>query len=181
VDSSQTHTCYCRLLSGLGVNRLVRATLFHAMHGFEMEHSTGISIPYTDCPIGQGLETGCLFPVGFIHFVWTHHVTSQPSAASWWLASRLTAPFRGMLLTETKRLILLSPNGSSGACTPNGDYSHSIGALHGAPRPPTTMATLTPHIGIGGFGTCCHVRTSTLLDIPYRASHVHDDGLNRIM
>src|SRR4051812_46073507 len=60
-------------------------------------------------------------------------MTSQPSTASWQLASCLTVPFRGMLHTGTKRLVLLSPNGSSGACTPEGDYSHSITALHGAP------------------------------------------------
>ena len=40
------------------------------------------------------------------------HMTSQPSTASWQLASCLTVPFRGMLHTGTKRLVLLSPNGS---------------------------------------------------------------------
>jgi hypothetical protein len=171
-DSSQTHTCYCRFLSGLGVDRSVRATLFHAL-GFEMEHPAGIGIPHTDCPIGQGLETGSRFTVGFIRFVWTHHMTSQPSTASWRLASRLTAPFRGMLLTETERPVLLSPNGSSGACPPEGDCSHSIGALHGAPHAPSTMAALTAGAGIGGFVGCCHLTTPAPLVIPHRLSHVH--------
>jgi hypothetical protein len=155
--------------SGLRVNRSVRATLFHALHGFEMEHPTGIGIPYTDCPIGQGLETGSRFPVGFIHFVWTHHMTSQPSTASWRLASRLTAPFRGMLLTGTERPVLLSPNGSSGACTPKGDYSHSIGTLHGAPRPPSTM---TPPTLLCFIGDCT---------LHIGASHVHINGLCDIL
>jgi hypothetical protein len=150
-DSSQTHTCYCRFLSGLGVNRSVRATLFHALHGFEMEHPAGLGIPYTDCPIRQGLETGSRFTVGFIRFVWTHHMTSQPSTASWRLASRLTAPFRGMLLTETEHPVLLSPNGSSGACTPEGDCSHSIGALHGAPHARRTTLDKTPQGLPAGF------------------------------
>jgi hypothetical protein len=57
---------------------------------------------------------------------------SQPSTASWRLASRLTVPFRGMLLTRTERPVSLSPKGSWGACTPQGEYSHSITAPHGA-------------------------------------------------
>ncbi len=60
-------------------------------------------------------------------------MVSQPSTASRRLASRLTAPFRGMLLTRKERPSSLSPNGSWGACTPQGDFPHSIHALHGAP------------------------------------------------
>jgi hypothetical protein len=71
-------------------------------------------------------------------------MTSQPSTASWQLASCLTVPFRGMLHTGTKRLVLLSPNGSSGACTPEGDYSHSITALHGAPAASDMSEALLP-------------------------------------
>jgi hypothetical protein len=41
-------------------------------------------------------------------------------------------PFRGMLLTKAERPASLSPNGSWGACTPQGDCSHSITVLHGA-------------------------------------------------
>jgi hypothetical protein len=71
-------------------------------------------------------------------------MTSQPSTASWQLASCLTVPFRGMLHTGTKRLVLLRPNGSSGACTPEGDYSHSITALHGAPAASDMSEALRP-------------------------------------
>jgi hypothetical protein len=62
-------------------------------------------------PSGKVLRQGLDSPKVETRFVCTHHVISQPSTAFWRLASRLTAPFRGMLLTRTERPASLSPNG----------------------------------------------------------------------
>jgi hypothetical protein len=52
------------------------------------------------------------FPVGCHLLRVDSPLISQPSTASWRLASRLTAPFKGMLLTRLERPSPLSPNGS---------------------------------------------------------------------
>ena len=91
------------------------------------------SFPHTDCPIRQA-ETGVDFPVGCHLLRLDSPLISQPSTASWRLASRLTAPFRGMLLTGLERPIPLSPNGSGVPDRTQGDFSHSMAMLHGAPR-----------------------------------------------
>jgi hypothetical protein len=109
-----TSTCYCRLLSGPGVDQVRPCHSFAALRGLTAsrwkEHPL-CSFPHTDCPIRQA-ETGVDFPVGCNLLRLDSPLISQPSTASWRLASRLTAPFKGMLLTGLERPIPLSPNGS---------------------------------------------------------------------
>jgi hypothetical protein len=109
-----TSPCYCRLLSGPGVDQVRPCHSFAALRGLTAsrwkEHPR-CSFPHTDCPIRQA-ETGVDFPVGCNLLRVDSPLISQPSTASWRLASRLTAPFRGMRLTGLERPIPLSPNGS---------------------------------------------------------------------
>ena len=109
-----TSTCYGRLLCGHGVDQVRPCHSFAALRGLTAsrwnEHPRG-AFPHPDGPI-RPAETGVDFPVGCHLLRVDSPLSSQPSTASWRLASRLTAPFKGMLLTGLERPIPLSPNGS---------------------------------------------------------------------
>jgi hypothetical protein len=107
-------TCYGRLLSGHGGDQVRPCHSCAALRGLtasRWKEPPRCSFPHTDCPI-RPAETGVDFPVGGHLLRVDSPLISQPSPASWRLASRLTAPFKGMLLTSLERPIPLSPHGS---------------------------------------------------------------------
>ena len=109
-----TSPCYGRRLSGPGVEQVRPCHSFAALRGLtasRWKEPLRCSFPHTDCPIRQA-ETGVDFPVGCHLLRVDSPLIAQPSPASWRLASRLTAPFKGMLLTGLERPLPLSPHGS---------------------------------------------------------------------
>ena len=65
----------------------------------------------------QGMS-GWTFPVGLCTLPVNHHGISQPSRHILRACLPLMGPFRGMLLTADKWLLLLSLKGSPGTCMP---------------------------------------------------------------
>jgi hypothetical protein len=131
-----TSTCYGRLLSGHGVDQVRPCHSFAALRGLtasRWKEPPLCSFPHTDCPIRQA-ETGVDFPVGCHLLRLDSPLISQSQARrlgglprpsprlsraccsrAWSVPSRLALTAQGL------------PDRTQG------DFSHSMAMLHGAP------------------------------------------------
>jgi hypothetical protein len=74
--------------------------------------------------------------------LFTHHMRSQPSRASWRLASRLTRTFQGQLFHPAQHRATLRPKGSWSTCIDQGDF---LSLHHCASW--RTLTNLPPRLG----------------------------------
>jgi hypothetical protein len=157
-----------------------------------MEHPTGIGIPYTDCPIGQGLETGSRFTVGFIHCkvgarrVALQHVSSPPPP-------NRTCKFPSIRLSRDWRLpppvLPLVLSGSSRSLPPRFRLARTSSSTrqlldqnHVNPLAPFAMCAAFPRSDYYGASDAVYGHWWTAhLHIPCTASHVHNDELDAIV
>src|SRR2546426_10362020 len=83
--------------------------------------------------------SGCSFPEGLCTLRVTHHSISQPSTASWKLASS-SQRLLGHVSHRTRWPVPLLSKGSEDACTSSGIATFLLAAFHGTAWPETSSA-----------------------------------------
>src|SRR2546426_12008784 len=81
--------------------------------------------------------SGCSFPEGLCTLRVTHHSISQPSTASWQLASA-SRRLLGHVSHRARWPALLMSKGSEDACTSSGIATFLLAAFHGTASPETS-------------------------------------------